>query len=127
MPKVVLVIEDDHVISRMYRLKFEAEGFTVEIAENGERGLTLIKNTQPDIVLLDIMMPTMSGDEMLERLRATPWGKEVKVIMLTNMGEQEIPTRFKELGVIGIIQKVEMTPRQVADLVKKKLESPVTE
>jgi ethanolamine utilization protein EutP (predicted NTPase) len=58
---------------------------------------------------------------MLEKLRVTDWGKKVKVIVLTNMGEQELPPRLKELGIIGVILKADMTPRQVADLVKKHL------
>lgn len=120
MPKIA-IIEDDQAISQMYRFKFEAEGYDVQTAENGKLGLELAENMKPDIILLDLMMPEMSGDEMLEKLRATPWGGKVKVIILTNVGEQEIPEKIKELGVSGVILKANMTPRQVADLVKKQL------
>ena len=120
MPKIA-IIEDDQAISQMYRFKFEAEGFKVETAENGKLGLELAESMKPDIILLDLMMPEMNGDEMLEKLRATDWGKQVKVIILTNMGEQEIPNKVRELGVNGIILKADMTPRQVAELVKKHL------
>jgi len=105
----------------MYRFKFETEGYSVETAENGKLGLELVRSMKPDIILLDLMMPEMNGDEMLEHLRATPWGKKVKVIILTNMGEQEIPPKVKELSVSGVIMKADMTPRQVADVVKKNL------
>lgn len=118
MPKIA-IIEDDQAISQMYRFKFEAEGFTVETAENGQLGLELAESMRPDIILLDLMMPEMSGDEMLAELRKTDWGKKVKVIILTNMGEQEIPDSVHALGVSGVILKADMTPRQVADLVKK--------
>ncbi len=117
----VAIIEDDQAISQMYRIKFEAEGYDVETAENGKLGLELIDKMRPDIVLLDLMMPIMSGEEMLAELRATPWGKTVKVIILTNRGEQEIPPEVKNLGVTAIILKADMTPRQVAELVKNKL------
>jgi DNA-binding response OmpR family regulator len=117
----IAIIEDDQAISQMYRFKFEAEGFNVESAENGMLGLQLIEKMKPDIILLDLMMPEMTGDVMLEKLRATSWGKNFKVIILTNMGEQEIPAKVKELGVIGVILKADMTPRQVAELVKKQL------
>lgn len=120
MPKVA-IIEDDQAISQMYRFKFEAENYTVETAENGKLGLELAETMKPDIILLDLMMPQMTGDEMLEKLRATDWGKDIKVIILTNMGEQEIPPKVKELGVSGVILKADMTPRQVADVVKKEL------
>lgn len=117
----IAIIEDDQAISQMYRIKFEAEGFTVETAENGKLGLELIQSMKPDIVLLDLMMPIMSGEEMLVRLRKAPWGKKVKVIILTNRGEQEIPPEVRSLAVTALILKADMTPRQVAELVKTKL------
>lgn len=117
----IAIIEDDQAISQMYRFKFEGEGYEVETADNGKLGLELVESMKPDIILLDIMMPEMTGDEMLEKLRATTWGKTIKVIILTNMGEQEIPPKVKELGVSGIILKADMTPKQVADIVKKQL------
>ena len=120
MPKIA-IIEDDQAIAQMYRLKFEADGYDVQVAEDGRLGLELIESMKPDIILLDIMMPTMTGDEMLEQLRSMPWGKDVKVIILTNMGEQEAPTSLKGLNVSNFVVKAEMTPRQVAELVKETL------
>lgn len=119
----IAVIEDDQAISQMYRLKFEAEGFEVKTAENGKLGLQLAEEMKPDIILLDLMMPEMNGDEMLEQLRATDWGKDIKIIILTNMGEQEAPDKIKELNVRRFIVKAEMTPRQVAEMVKQELAS----
>ncbi len=120
MPKIA-IIEDDQAISQMYRFKFEGEGYEVETADNGKFGLALAENMKPDIILLDLMMPEMTGDVMLEKMRAAPWGKKVKVIILTNMGEQEMPRKVKELGVSDVILKADMTPRQVAELVNKQL------
>jgi two-component system, OmpR family, response regulator ResD len=117
----VAIIEDDQAISQMYRLKFEAEGYKVETAENGQLGLELAQKMQPNIILLDLMMPVMSGEEMLAKLRATDWGKDIKVIILTNRGEQEIPEEVKKLNVLAVILKADMTPRQVHELVKAKL------
>ncbi len=117
----IAIIEDDTAISQMYRIKFEAEGYNVETAENGKVGLELIQSMKPDIVLLDLMMPIMTGDQMLTELRKTEIGKDLKVIILTNMGEQEVPEGIKELGVSAFILKANMTPRQVAELVKKTL------
>lgn len=117
----IAIIEDDSAISQMYRIKFEAEGYQVETAENGKLGLKLLEEMKPDIILLDLMMPEMTGDEMLAKLRATDWGKDIKVIVLTNMGESEIPASMKDLGVLSCILKANMTPRQVAELVKQHL------
>jgi two-component system alkaline phosphatase synthesis response regulator PhoP len=119
----VAIIEDDQAISQMYRFKFEAEGYEVDTADNGKVGLELAKNMKPDIILLDLMMPIMNGDEMLEKMRDTPWGKNIKVVILTDKGEQEIPEKVRALGVSAIILKADMTPRQVAELVKKQLQA----
>lgn len=117
----VAIIEDDAAISQMYRIKFEAEGYEVETAENGKLGLELAQAMKPDIILLDLMMPVMTGEEMLAALRKTDWGKNIKVIVLTNRGEQEIPPEVRALGIDALILKAAMTPRQVAELVKGKL------
>ena len=119
----VAIVEDDLAIAQMYRLKFETEGYKVDIAENGRLGLKLCEDMKPDMVLLDLMMPEMNGDEMLDKMRHTEWGKKPKVIILTNVSEQEAPEHLKELGIEGFIVKAEMTPKQVADFVKEKLES----
>ena len=123
MSAKIAIIEDDLAISQMYRIKFEAEGMTVETAENGKLGLELVENMKPDIILLDLMMPEMNGDEMLQKLRATSWGKDIQVVILTNMGEQEIPQGVKDLGVSAVILKADMTPRQVAEVIKKQLKN----
>lgn len=117
----VAIVEDDQAISTMYRIKFEAEGFTVETAANGKLGLALIESMKPDIVLLDLMMPEMNGDEMLEKMRKTSWGKTIKVVILTNSGEEQAPPELKSLGIRRYIVKAEMTPRQVAEMVKQEL------
>lgn len=121
MAAKIAIVEDDQAISQMYRFKFEAEGYEVETAENGKLGLELVEKMKPDIILLDLMMPEMNGDEMLAKLRATSWGKNIKVVILTNRGEQEIPEQVKTLNVSAVILKADMTPRQVAELVKTKL------
>lgn len=117
----IAIVEDDVAIAQMYGIKFESEGFTVQTAENGRLGLELIEKMRPDIVLLDLMMPEMNGDEMLAKMRATDWGKDIKVIILTNMGEQEAPEILKTLNVSAFVVKADFTPKQVAELVKSKL------
>lgn len=118
----IAIIEDDQAISQMYRIKFEAENYEVETAENGKLGFALAEEMRPDVMLLDIMMPEMDGAEMLEKMRQTDWGAKIKVIVLTNMGEQEAPDIIKALNVKRFIVKAEMTPRQVAEMVKAELQ-----
>lgn len=117
----VAIVEDDMSIAQMYRMKFESDGYQVQVAENGELGLQMIEEMRPDIILLDLMMPVMTGGEMLSKLRNTEWGKEIKVIILTNIGKEEAPRSILELDITNFIVKADMTPRQVAELVKQEL------
>lgn len=117
----IAIIEDDQVISQMYRIKFQSENYEVETADNGVLGLELVKAMAPDIILLDLMMPEMNGEEMLTKLRKEAWGKDIKVIILTNVGEQELPESIKKLNVSDVILKADMTPSQVVALVKNTL------
>ncbi len=117
----VAIIEDDVAIVQMYRMKFESEGYQVETAGNGKDGLAITQAFKPTIILLDLMMPEMDGMEMLKRLRKQAWGKKIKVIVLTNMGESEVSDEVKQFGISDFIVKADMTPKQVADRIKATL------
>lgn len=117
----IAIIEDDPTISQMYRMKFEADGFDVQLADNGSRGVALVEHFVPDLILLDMQMPEMNGAEALEEIRKHPWGKDIPVIVLTNLGEEEAPKKIRELGIVSYIVKAELTPRQVVQRVKEAL------
>lgn len=117
----IAIIEDDPVISQMYRMKFEADGFDVQLANNGERGVDMVESFAPDIILMDLQMPEMGGAEALGIIRKHEWGKHVPVIILTNLGEEEAPKNIRELGIHSYIVKAELTPRQVVGRVKEAL------
>jgi DNA-binding response OmpR family regulator len=119
----IAIVEDDIAIVQMYQLKFRAEGYEVAFAEDGEQGLQLIEEFQPDIVLLDLMMPVMNGTEVLKKLRKEDWGKDLKVIVLTNMSESEAPDEMNELGVEEYIVKSDLTPKEVTAKIKQALGS----
>ena len=115
----IAIIEDDATISQMYRMKFEADGFDVRIANNGKIGIDLVKSFKPDIVLLDIQMPEMDGEETLRLIRSNESSKTTPVIILTNLGEEEAPQNMRSLGIHSYIVKANYTPRQVVALVKE--------
>ncbi len=117
----IAIIEDDQVISQMYRMKFEADGFEVQLADNGKQGVALVKSFLPDIILLDLQMPNMNGEEALTQIRAADWGKQIPVIILTNLGEEEAPKSLRSLGILNYIVKADLTPRQVVARVKEAL------
>ncbi len=117
----IAIIEDDPVISQMYRMKFETDGFDVQLADNGKKGVALVEHFSPDIILLDLQMPEMTGDEALAEIRKQPWGKDIPTIILTNLGEEEAPKSIRTLGIHSYIVKAELTPRQVVQRVKEAL------
>ncbi len=118
----IAIIEDDPVISQMYRMKFEADGFDVRMAANGRIGVEVVKKFQPDIILLDIQMPEMNGAEALEHIRQ--YNQTVPVIVLTNLGEEEAPDNLRNLGIHSYIVKANLTPRQVVAQVKEAIGQP---
>jgi len=83
----VALIEDDHMLSDMYKIKFEKEGFAIATAADGAEGLEVVEKEQPDIILLDVIMPRMDGFQTLQELRAR--GIRTPVILLTNLGQEE--------------------------------------
>lgn len=118
----IAIIEDDPVISQMYRTKFEADGFDVQLANNGKLGIELVESFLPDLILLDLQMPEMGGADALEIIRKNEWGKNIPVIILTNMGEEESPKKVRALGINSYIVKANLTPKQVVGRVKEALD-----
>lgn len=117
----IAIIEDDAVINQMYRMKFEADGFEVQVADNGKSGIEMVQSFMPDLILLDLQMPEMRGDEALQQIRSQPWGTKIPVIILTNLGFEESPKILKELGIHSYIVKAELTPSQVVARAKEAL------
>lgn len=121
MAKIVIV-EDEAAIRRMYALKLKFAGFEVLEAIDGRDGLEVIEKSQPDLVLLDLRMPHMSGDEMLRELREKSWGEQIPVIVLTNISKDEAPRTLWHLGVSDFIIKASSTPQKVLESVQKILD-----
>ena len=105
MEKTILVVEDDISLRSALVDKLSHEGFLVLEASNGEEGLAQVQTQKPDLILLDIVMPRMDGVAMLKALRATPEGKDTKVIVLTNLGENDKVAEAVELGAYDYLVK----------------------
>lgn len=117
----IAIIEDDAAINQMYRMKFEAAGFEVLLADDGAHGVEMVERHHPDLILLDLQMPHMSGAEALARIRRLKGCDTLPVIILTNLGKEEAPESINTLGVHSYIVKAETTPRQVVEHVKSTL------
>lgn len=118
----IAVVEDEPFIQEMYKLKLELSGYKAVTASNGVEGLEIAERNKPDLILLDIKMPVMSGDEMLAKLRETDWGADIPVIILTNISRDEAPHNLRFLNVKKYIVKAHYTPTQVIHEIKKILE-----
>jgi two-component system phosphate regulon response regulator PhoB/two-component system alkaline phosphatase synthesis response regulator PhoP len=114
----VLLVEDDSMLVDMYSLKFDGEGFEVWKAGNGIEGLkALEEHGMPDIILLDVIMPQMDGFTMLQQLKSQAKFKDVPVILLTNLGQDNDVKRGMELGATDYLVKANLTPAQVVEKV----------
>ena len=114
--KKILVVEDELPIRSALIEKLSREGFTMSEAANGEMGLIVAEHENPDLILLDINMPRLDGLGMLTALRATDWGKNTKVIVLTNSGESEKVAEALENGAFDFLVKSDW---KIEDVVTK--------
>jgi len=119
MTPLIAIIEDDETISQMYTYKLQATGYRTIAAYNGAQGLKICKNAKPDLILLDLRMPIMNGDEMLEKLRATDWGSKMRVIVLTNISKDEAPRSLSVLNIDRYIVKAHHTPQQIVEIIQE--------
>lgn len=115
----IVIVEDETAIATMYKYKLELAGYVVHMAHNGYDGLLLAKKHAPDLLLVDVRMPLMSGDEMLEAMRATEWGSRPRVIVLTNISKAEAPANLRFLNIDRYVVKAHHTPQQVLEIVQE--------
>lgn len=114
MRQKVLVAEDDTFLANAYRVKLEKEGFQVFIAPDGKEAMMIFQNEQPDIVILDLIMPEMDGFSVLKEIRASQ--SKIPVVVASNLGQKEDIEKSKELGATDYIVKSDIS---IQDLVSK--------
>lgn len=119
MSKVLLIVEDDPLMARMYQKIFKFEKYDVDTAENGEEGLDKARKIKPTVILLDIMMPKMNGLQVLEKLKLDPDTKKIPVVMLTNLAGEKDAENALMKGAVKYIVKSEYEPKQVVTMVKQ--------
>lgn len=115
----IIIVEDDDSIRQMYDYKLQNCGFKVYTAKNGLEGLSKSEEIKPDLILLDLMMPEMNGDEMLAKLRETEWGAVIRVVILTNLSKNEAPHSLRFLNVDRYVVKAHSTPSEVTSIVSE--------
>lgn len=115
----ILLIEDDPFLLNMYATKFELENFEVVVADDGEKGIKLSSSENPDIILLDIMLPKKDGFEVLKAIKAVDVTKNIPVILLTNLSQKNEIERGMSMGANDFLIKAHFMPSEVVDKIKK--------
>jgi CheY-like chemotaxis protein len=120
MTKIV-VVEDQQVLATVYRNKFIAEGYQVEVASDGEAGVGLINSAKPDLVILDLMLPKMNGIEVLKRIRADPLFQTLPVIIFSNSSLPGMVEEAWKAGATAVLSKLSHSPKQIVESVRSAL------
>ncbi len=119
--KKILLVEDDDALASVYTTRLDAEGFSVKRVPNGEDALAATLEFRPDLILLDVMMPKVSGFDVLDILRNTPDTTNVKVIMLTALSQESDKQRAIDLGVDDYLVKSQVVIADVVDKIREHL------
>lgn len=119
--KKILLVEDDDSLATVYQTRLQAEGFDTRRVPNGEEALSNTLEFKPDLILLDVMMPKVSGFDVLDILRNTPETANVKIIMLTALSQDSDKQRAEELGVDDYLVKSQVVIADVVDRIKQHL------
>ena len=119
--KRILLVEDDKLISRAYHYALTDAGFEVTIADDGNEALRKIKEENPDLVLLDVIMPILNGFEVMEKLNKKAATKRPPVIMISNLGQTGDIARGKKLGAIDFLVKSNISLKEMVEIVKRQL------
>lgn len=120
----VLLVEDDLSLREVYTARLQAENFQISVASNGEEALATAVKEMPDLVILDVMMPRISGFDVLDILRSTPETAKVKVIMMTALSAPEDKERGEKLGVDEYLVKSQVSLEDVVATIRKVLNLP---
>jgi DNA-binding response OmpR family regulator len=120
----IVIVEDNEYLSEIYKTRLEIIGYHCFVASDGEMALSVIERELPALVLLDMMIPKVAGDEVLKRMRASEWGKDIRVFIISNLNEADAPAGLRELGIEGYAVKANLTDDDIDKLVDKILTPP---
>lgn len=119
--KFILVAEDDKFFANIYRVRLAQEGYDVKVVENGEEALAAVRERKPDLILLDLIMPVKDGFETLKELKEDPNLKDIKVIVVSVLGQEEDFKRAQELGASGYFVKTDISIHDMVNKLKEYL------
>ncbi len=120
--KHILVVEDDTVVSDSLAFTLREAGYYVDTTVSGRSGVQMALKNHPDLIIADLILPDINGAEMVAEIRRDPWGKNAKVLVLTNINEEQIRNKLEDLNISRFLLKVDNTLKQIAQEVGKILE-----
>ena len=115
--KKIVIVEDNFALADIYKTRLDMIGYNCVVAHDGIVALDVIEREKPALVLLDLMIPRIAGDEILRRMRATEWGKSIRVYIISNLNEQDAPAGLRELGIEGYTVKAILRDDDIDKLV----------
>jgi len=121
MAKKILIIEDDKLLRKVIGKKLVMENYKVVEAMDGEEGLKFSESEQPDLILLDLVLPEIDGFEVLARLKKNPNTLKIPVIILSNLGDEEKVEKGLKLGAVDYLIKAQLNPGDIINKIKKVL------
>lgn len=120
MPKgVLLLIEDNPLLNAMYKAALEAKGFTVLFAHGGKEGIELAREKKPRVIVLDLLMPGVDGFEVLKTLKGDSTTKDIRIVILTVIREQEAQEKAKRLGAVDYLIKSDLKLDEIVNRIAK--------
>lgn len=117
--KKIVIVEDDVSLADIYKTRLEIVGYNCVVAADGIAALYFIMTQKPDLVLLDLMVPDIAGDEILRRMRASKWGKDIPVYIISNLNEADAPAGLREMGIAGYAVKANLSNDMIDQLVNQ--------
>jgi len=120
--KKLLIVEDEPLLGNLLKQRFEKEGIEVMLARDGEEALNILRTTRPDLMLLDIILPKISGFELLETMAADPNIEKAPVIITSNLGQDSDVKRGQSLGAVEYFVKAKISIEDLVEHVKNVLE-----
>jgi DNA-binding response OmpR family regulator len=118
-PRKILIVEDEKSLARALELKLSSSGFKVRVAKNGQEALDFLKSNKFDLVLLDLIMPVMSGFDVLEKMRKN--NDKTPVVVTSNLGQEEDLEKVKKLGVLNYFVKSDVSIVDIIKYIKENL------
>ena len=113
----IVIVEDNPDLSDIYKTRLEAIGYSCVTAADGIAALYFIQKERPDLVLLDMMVPDIAGDQILARMRASDWGKDIPVLVISNLNEADAPAGLRDLGIVNYLVKANLSNDQIDKVV----------